>query len=229
MFQAAGTARGASGLISPPPSSPPEKHRTRKTRHGYDPNGGGFEGATAWRSVATEREVSVEKHGQSIEHGLLLDPVCVIGREAGSRREDAGHRRRSRLTRWLQDLRALLHQGARPELPILDEPANAEHLLRVECTQPNSANRIFFSTHASCSGISESRYSFAARSRCARLVRTDSVEGRVRGTNRSTFDSTRRPRVAWLSHAPGKIRTCDLCLRRAALYPLSYGRPGRPV
>jgi hypothetical protein len=32
---------------------------------------------------------------------------------------------------------------------------------------------------------------------------------------------------AWLSHAPGKIRTCDLCLRRAALYPLSYGRSGR--
>ena len=25
-------------------------------------------------------------------------------------------------------------------------------------------------------------------------------------------------------YAPGKIRTCDLCLRRAALYPLSYGR-----
>ena len=25
-------------------------------------------------------------------------------------------------------------------------------------------------------------------------------------------------------HAPGKIRTCGLCLRRAALYPLSYGR-----
>src|SRR6478736_5226094 len=24
------------------------------------------------------------------------------------------------------------------------------------------------------------------------------------------------------------IRTCDLCLRRAALYPLSYGRDGRP-
>src|SRR4051794_5310433 len=27
--------------------------------------------------------------------------------------------------------------------------------------------------------------------------------------------------------APGTIRTCDLCLRRAALYPLSYGRLGR--
>jgi hypothetical protein len=27
-----------------------------------------------------------------------------------------------------------------------------------------------------------------------------------------------------LSHAPGKIRTCDLSLRRRALYPLSYGR-----
>ena len=26
--------------------------------------------------------------------------------------------------------------------------------------------------------------------------------------------------------APGMIRTCDLCLRRAALYPLSYGRFG---
>src|SRR5713226_8781491 len=25
------------------------------------------------------------------------------------------------------------------------------------------------------------------------------------------------------------IRTCDLCLRRAALYPLSYGRRGIPV
>src|SRR4029450_9527481 len=31
-------------------------------------------------------------------------------------------------------------------------------------------------------------------------------------------------KTAWLSHAPGMIRTCDLCLRRAALYPLSYGR-----
>ena len=28
---------------------------------------------------------------------------------------------------------------------------------------------------------------------------------------------------AW-RNAPGTIRTCDLCLRRAALYPLSYGR-----
>ena len=27
-----------------------------------------------------------------------------------------------------------------------------------------------------------------------------------------------------LSDAPGRIRTCDFCLRRAALYPLSYGR-----
>src|SRR2546423_15050780 len=26
------------------------------------------------------------------------------------------------------------------------------------------------------------------------------------------------------SHAPGRIRTCDLALRRRALYPLSYGR-----
>src|SRR5258708_27275670 len=32
-----------------------------------------------------------------------------------------------------------------------------------------------------------------------------------------------------LANAPGMIRTCDLCLRRAALYPLSYGRRGIPV
>jgi hypothetical protein len=29
-------------------------------------------------------------------------------------------------------------------------------------------------------------------------------------------------------HAPGRIRTSDLALRRRALYPLSYGRLGRP-
>ena len=31
------------------------------------------------------------------------------------------------------------------------------------------------------------------------------------------------------SSAPGRIRTCDFCLRRAALYPLSYGRSERRV
>jgi integrase len=29
-----------------------------------------------------------------------------------------------------------------------------------------------------------------------------------------------------LGYAPGRIRTCDLALRRRALYPLSYGRSG---
>ena len=40
----------------------------------------------------------------------------------------------------------------------------------------------------------------------------------------------RRPRGGGTAResAPGKIRTCDLCLRRAALYPLSYGRQRRP-
>ena len=36
-------------------------------------------------------------------------------------------------------------------------------------------------------------------------------------------------KMAWLSHAPGTIRTCGLCLRRAALYPLSYGRGRRSL
>ncbi len=39
-----------------------------------------------------------------------------------------------------------------------------------------------------------------------------------RGTHERT-PASRGPRSA-----PGMIRTCDLCLRRAALYPLSYGR-----
>jgi hypothetical protein len=30
-------------------------------------------------------------------------------------------------------------------------------------------------------------------------------------------------------NTPGRIRTFDLCLRRAALYPLSYGRPESSV
>ena len=35
---------------------------------------------------------------------------------------------------------------------------------------------------------------------------------------------SREVRSTFRDYAPGKIRTCDLCLRRAALYPLSYGR-----
>ena len=37
------------------------------------------------------------------------------------------------------------------------------------------------------------------------------------------------PSLRAARNAPGKIRTCDLCLRRAALYPLSYGRGERSV
>src|SRR3954454_15516854 len=39
----------------------------------------------------------------------------------------------------------------------------------------------------------------------------------------------REARRTFVGSAPGKIRTCDLCLRRAALYPLSYGREAEPV
>jgi hypothetical protein len=31
------------------------------------------------------------------------------------------------------------------------------------------------------------------------------------------------------AYAPGRNRTCDLALRRRALYPLSYGRGDEPV
>ena len=49
----------------------------------------------------------------------------------------------------------------------------------------------------------------------------------ARGSKRERLEII-MPRVARRisrRSAPGKIRTCDLCLRRAALYPLSYGRP----
>jgi hypothetical protein len=50
--------------------------------------------------------------------------------------------------------------------------------------------------------------------------RSEVVKARgFRRTKRSTGCGT----VENLS-APGKIRTCDLSLRRRALYPLSYGR-----
>ena len=47
---------------------------------------------------------------------------------------------------------------------------------------------------------------------------------------RQTHVNDESPELPGLSrHAPGMIRTCDLCLRRAALYPLSYGRGERRV
>jgi hypothetical protein len=36
-------------------------------------------------------------------------------------------------------------------------------------------------------------------------------------------------RFGFSSDAPGRIRTCDLSLRRRTLYPLSYGRGERAV
>jgi hypothetical protein len=47
---------------------------------------------------------------------------------------------------------------------------------------------------------------------------------RVAGSSSLFGQANRRKRSA-----PGMIRTCDLCLRRAALYPLSYGRGGSSV
>ena len=37
------------------------------------------------------------------------------------------------------------------------------------------------------------------------------------------------PQGGAAENAPGRIRTCDLALRRRALYPLSYGRGEREV
>ena len=70
--------------------------------------------------------------------------------------------------------------------------------------------------------VIRSIHAFASRSRAAQL-RGGDTGGTIR-TNRAGFGNSTPPKTAWLTHAPGTIRTCDLCLRRAALYPLSYGR-----
>jgi hypothetical protein len=44
----------------------------------------------------------------------------------------------------------------------------------------------------------------------------------VESSSRGGLDSQRLR--GFPANAPGRIRTCDFCLRRAALYPLSYGR-----
>jgi hypothetical protein len=52
--------------------------------------------------------------------------------------------------------------------------------------------------------------------------------GVARGKLVSPVKRALRPRAEEQCDAPGRIRTSDLALRRRALYPLSYGRVGRP-
>jgi hypothetical protein len=47
-----------------------------------------------------------------------------------------------------------------------------------------------------------------------------------RSDQRSATKSESAPERHRPADAPGRIRTCDFRLRRAALYPLSYGRRG---
>ena len=70
------------------------------------------------------------------------------------------------------------------------------------------------SAASSITSTSPAKTTDSRRVPCA-SVAPDSVTAR-QGVVAATFKHS--------SHAPGKIRTCDLCLRRAALYPLSYGR-----
>lgn len=50
--------------------------------------------------------------------------------------------------------------------------------------------------------------------RSTRPFRRNRRQSRVRGTNRRTTCCTAPPNTAWLSHAPGMIRTCVRCIRR---------------
>src|SRR5437763_16068111 len=60
-------------------------------------------------------------------------------------------------------------------------------------------------------------------------ARASGTERRTCATafNGPTPRGIRDPPPALKPSAPGKIRTCDFRLRRAALYPLSYGRVKR--
>ena len=70
-------------------------------------------------------------------------------------------------------------------------------------------------------GLPRCRY----RSPAERRGRRDGHERASCGSRRHRLPLVRElSRAPRRRHAPGKIRTCGLCLRRAALYPLSYGR-----
>jgi len=60
----------------------------------------------------------------------------------------------------------------------------------------------------------------------SRVAKTVNPDWRQQSKRRATPDSVcLEPRFDRVSNsAPGWIRTSDFCLRRAALYPLSYGR-----
>src|SRR3954447_24376111 len=53
-------------------------------------------------------------------------------------------------------------------------------------------------------------------------------ENRRRARSGHRLTSAKAPHLRGLVSAPDRIRTCDLLLRRQALYPLSYGRRGPP-
>ena len=59
---------------------------------------------------------------------------------------------------------------------------------------------------------------------CARRTRTSPASSVSTQATHAHSSPSSRQRQVNSRHAPGMIRTCDLCLRRAALYPLSYGR-----
>ena len=78
-----------------------------------------------------------------------------------------------------------------------------------------------------CSREIRLTHSRASRSRAAWLLGVSG--GEVVRSHRAGFAVSAMPEMAWMGHAPGTIRTCGLCHRRAALYPLSYGRVSVPV
>src|SRR5690348_16897440 len=152
--------------------------------------------------LEADQMVLLERGGRAAQavRAQLLDLQMgrVVGRRANRPRPAAGAD--GRADRRLGDLRVENPGGERPARR-KDRPgptAARQHCDREEREAEQSEER-------------RERAHVASLGNSSNLIRAKSV----------TF----RPQAAW-RHAPGMIRTCDLSLRRAALYPLSYGRSG---
>jgi hypothetical protein len=96
-------------------------------------------------------------------------------------------------------------------------------------TDPSLALSIYAHAMRRDDGDNERLRSLVEGADIAGLVTGDHSEGTVT-TATSVHSSTEsRSTSGVYGDAPGRIRTCDFCLRRAALYPLSYGRGENPV
>jgi hypothetical protein len=107
--------------------------------------------------------------------------------------------------------------SGRPRLRMPSSSGASQSVVAVRRKPGQSGSFIFRNTQASCAGDRRSRYVRACRSRAARDSPSLGLGGRGQSTNARPFRCIDSSENAWLSHAPGMIRTCGLCLRTTRL------------